>query len=278
MTELAEFARLLWGTVIHRPYVYAFFACFLVFCVYQIGWRRTALYTVMAWCLAFAAEYSSTRNGFPFGPYYYIDETRTRELWVSNVPFWDSLSFVFLSYFSFTLAAALLSRPGELVVGIWSGMKSRATPVLGGFLMMLLDIVIDPLTLQGDKWFLGRIYGYPYPGFYFGVTLANFLGWWFVGTVTQALFQQFLLRQRVLRLAPFFAWGVLGVYTGVFGFMLTMTLIIQDRALALASATIVVTTVLGSLLRLWWLWRGAELEAQRRALVESATRTMAGAP
>ena len=72
-------------------------------------------------CLAFGAEFSSTRNGFPFGPYRYFDETRTRELWISNVPFWDSLSFVFLSYFSLALAAALLSPAAERARGSSSG-------------------------------------------------------------------------------------------------------------------------------------------------------------
>src|SRR5919206_1891205 len=108
------FAQLLWGTVVHRPYVYAFFACFLAFAGYQLGARRTVTFAVSTWLIAFACEYSSTRNGFPFGPYTYFDATRTRELWIANVPFWDSLSFVFLSYFSYALAGALLTPRGLL--------------------------------------------------------------------------------------------------------------------------------------------------------------------
>ncbi len=47
--------------------------------------------------------------------------------------------------------------------------------------MMWLDVVIDPLAVRGDRWFLGRIFYYPEPGWYFGVPAANFAGWVVVG-------------------------------------------------------------------------------------------------
>ncbi len=239
---------LLWGTVVHRPYVYAFFACFLAFAAYQLGWRRTATFALSTWLIAFGCEYSSTRNGFPFGPYSYFDATRTRELWISNVPFWDSLSFVFLSYFSFVLAAALLSPREALARGDWPGLRRRATPLVGGLVMMLLDVVIDPVALQGEKWFLGRIYEYPYRGFYFGVTAANFAGWFFVGAASQWAFQ---LAMRFLPwcagpwrpVHPRFVWAVYGVYAGVFGFNLAVTLVIRDHALAAASGAVAAATL-----------------------------------
>lgn len=43
--------------------------------------------------------------------------------------------------------------------------------------MMLLDVVLDPLAVQGDRWFLGRVFYYPGGGDYFGVPLVNFAGW-----------------------------------------------------------------------------------------------------
>jgi uncharacterized membrane protein len=240
-------ASLLWGTVVHRPYVYAFFACFLAFALYQLGPRRTATFAISTWLVAFGCEYSSTRNGFPFGPYSYFDATRTRELWISNVPFWDSLSFVFLSYFSYVLAGALLSPRGALARGAWPGLCHRAAPVVGGLVMMLLDVVIDPVALQGEKWFLGRIYEYPYRGFYFGVTAANFAGWFFVGAASQWAFQlavrAFPRRARARPVHPQFVWAVYAVYAGVFGFNLAMTLVIGDRALAAASAAIIAVTL-----------------------------------
>lgn len=239
---------LLWGTVVHRPYVYAFFACFLAFAGYQLGVRRTLTFAVSTWLIAFGCEFSSTRNGFPFGPYRYFDETRTRELWIANVPFWDSLSFVFLSYFSFALAAALRSPPDALARGEWPGLRRPATPLVGGLVMMLLDVVIDPVALQGEKWFLGRVYEYPSRGFYFGVTAANFAGWFFVGAASQVVFQ---LALRALpwcagpwrRVSSRFVWAVYAVYAGVFAFNLAVTLAIEDHALAAASSAVVAATL-----------------------------------
>ncbi|MDH5698334.1 MAG: hypothetical protein OEZ41_00025 [Nitrospirota bacterium] len=36
-------------------------------------------------------------------------------------------------------------------------------PVVGltVILFTFLDVVIDPVALQGERWFLGKIYGYP---------------------------------------------------------------------------------------------------------------------
>ena len=245
---LAQTAALLWGTVVHRPYVYAFLACFLAFAAHQLGWRRTLTFAVATWLLAFGAEYSSTRNGFPFGPYRYLDETRTRELWISNVPFWDSLSFVFLSYFSLALAAALLSPAAERARGFWPGFRHPAAPLLGGALMTLLDVVIDPVALQGEKWFLGRIYEYPERGFYFGVTAANFAGWFVVGAASQWLFQRCLAivpwcRGPLRPAHPRLAWGIYGVFAGVFGFNLAVTIWIGDLRLAVASAAVTAVTL-----------------------------------
>jgi putative membrane protein len=201
------------------------------------------VYLVLAWGVAFLSEFSATRNGFPFGRYVYIDDTRTRELWISNVPFWDSLSFVFLSYFAWRVAAAV--RDAVRPETKW---LEPATAVLGGFLMMLLDVVIDPVTLLGDRWFLGRIYYYPNGGPYFGVTLENFAGWWFVGTVTILLFQA-LCRMKWLGAERFGAWtraqswAAFGVYSGVFFFNLAVTAYVGAWTLFATSCGVIAVTL-----------------------------------
>jgi putative membrane protein len=253
--DLGRLLALLWGTVVHRPYVWAFFACFAACALHQLGWRRTATFAVTAWLVAFGAEYSSTRNGFPFGPYHYFDETRGRELWISNVPFWDSLSFVFLSYFSLALAGELLASRGPGARGTAPAILRREAPLLGAALMTLLDVVIDPVALQGEKWFLGRIYAYPYRGFYFGVTFANFAGWFVVGAVTQWLFQKEVALLPWCRgpgrpVHPRFGWAVFAVFAGVFAFNLAVTVAIGDLALAAASAAVAAGTLAMVALRL----------------------------
>ncbi len=59
-------------------------------------------------------------------------------------------------------------------------------PVVGltVVLFTLSDVIIDPVALQGERWFLGKIYGYSHQAIYFGIPLANFAGWAVVGFVS----------------------------------------------------------------------------------------------
>jgi putative membrane protein len=167
--------NLLLATLLLRPYVFGFLAAFLLAGTADLGWRRTLLFGGCVWPLAWLAEFSSTRIGIPFGLYHYTGATRGQELFVADVPFMDSLSFTFLAYAAFCLArAALGGRPAS----------RPAVALASGLFMMLLDVVIDPVAVRGDRWFLGRIFYYPEGGVYFGVPLSNFLGWWIVGAVS----------------------------------------------------------------------------------------------
>ena len=49
-------------------------------------------------------------------------------------------------------------------------------------------MVIDPVALRGDRWFLGKIYYYPDPGLHFGVPFANYVGWAVVGLISLAIY------------------------------------------------------------------------------------------
>jgi len=168
----ALLASLLVGTGRLRPYVFAFLIVFLVSASRDLGACRALTFLVWGWGVAFVAEYASTRVGVPFGMYHYTESTRGVELYLSNVPFFDSLSFPFLAYAAFCLARRTL--------GTAHGVSVVA---LAGGLMTMLDVVIDPLAVRGDQWMLGRIFYYPAGGAYFGVPLSNFAGWLLVGWV-----------------------------------------------------------------------------------------------
>ncbi|HEY3066557.1 MAG TPA: carotenoid biosynthesis protein [Methylomirabilota bacterium] len=161
------------STLALRPYVFLFVAAFVGAGLRDIGPRRTALFAAVVWPLAWAAEFSSTRTGVPFGLYHYTGLTHGRELYLADVPFMDSLSFTFLAYAAFSLARRVLAG---------RGVSDATIALTSGVLMMLLDVVIDPLAVRGDRWFLGRVFFYPEGGAYFGVPLSNFLGWVVVGT------------------------------------------------------------------------------------------------
>lgn len=188
-----EIISLLWGTVILRPYVFVFLAFYLAVAILNMGVIRSLLFTVLAYLVAFLCEYSSTRNGFPFGFYTYIETTRDQELWISNVPFMDSLSFSFLIYVSYTVSlllwAPVVKKGWDIRLGDIEPIKHSVRVIASAsVLCMLMDVIIDPAAFLGDRWFLGKIYFYKEEGEYFHIPLTNFAGWVFVAGTALSCF------------------------------------------------------------------------------------------
>jgi len=221
------------GTIAMRPYVFAFFAVFLLACVPHVGWRKTFTFTIAAYLIAFASEKLSITTGFPYGWYYYIDTTSHRELWVWGVPFFDSLSYVFLTYCSYTTALFILSplatRGLDLITLETRAIRhSWAALVLAAFLQTFLDIIIDPVALQGNRWFLGQIYGYHEAGLHFGVPISNYAGWLLTSFALVAAFQ--LIDRRREEKVPY---GILAMpFRSLLGPILYLSVLIFNWAVA----------------------------------------------
>jgi putative membrane protein len=152
------------------------------------------LFTVLTYAVSLACEWSSVHNGFPFGLYHYIDTTRGSEIWVFGVPFMDSLSFTFLAFASYTVALLLSSplyRQGAdfRILDTWQIRRAPRVWLMAALFMVMVDLVVDPLSVLGDRWFLGKMFWYDPPGPHFGVPISNYLGWYFVAAITIAIFQ-----------------------------------------------------------------------------------------
>src|SRR3989442_711254 len=92
--------------------------------------------------------------------------------------------------------------------------------------MMLLDVVIDPIAVRGDRWFLGRIFYYVEEGAYFGVPLVNFAGWALVGTLAIGGYLVLTRDARGTRPEPGMA-----LYYAVLAFNLVVTAWIREWVL-----------------------------------------------
>jgi uncharacterized membrane protein len=227
--------HLLLSTIALRPYVFVFLGCYLAIAIVNFGLRTTVLFTVLTYTVAWACEWSSVHNGFPFGLYHYVQATRGREIWVAGVPFMDSISFTFLSFASYTLALLLsapLYRRGLDVrtLDTWELRRSPRVWLMAALFMMMIDLVADPLSVLGDRWFLGKIFWYDPPGPHFGVPISNYLGWYFVAAVAVAIFQWLDRRLNHRGVKPLGAmpaapsralWGP-GLYAGMVGFAIVM--------------------------------------------------------
>jgi uncharacterized membrane protein len=243
MNTLALFLK----TIAFRPYVFVFLAAFLFAAIKLIGWPRTWRFWLISWATAFICEFSSTRNGIPFGWYHYNGSTVGQELYFSNVPFMDSISFSFLLYAAYCVALCLVLPIQPSPASTHSMLKplhldvnartSWSVFLLTAFLFAFIDMVIDPVALRGDRWFLGKIYYYPDPGIHFGVPVANYVGWAVVGLISLAIY--FPLERRLPALAPppsvtpRLLLGV-GLYYGVLAFNLSVTFWIGESFMGMS--------------------------------------------
>ena len=219
-------------TVLKRPYVFGFLAAYLFLAWRRWGWRRTLLWLVSGYTIAWASEYASIHWNIPYGEYHYIYANLKGELLVTGVPFFDSLSYPFLIFAGYTMA--------------------RERLFLGAFFTMLLDVVIDPVATMGDKWFLGQIHYYAHPGWYFGVPLTNFLGWFLVPLAVIVL-NEWTWRKRSLQVGATgrspLPWLYPVFYFSIALFNIAIAFWIGEWKLGMAS-----TIMLGIPLSIVWAW------------------------
>ncbi len=243
--------RLLLSTVALRPYVFVFLAAFLVASTVNYGLLTTLLFTAFTYAIALGCEWSSVHNGFPFGLYHYVHATAGREIWVAGVPFMDSLSFTFLAFASYSVAMLWCS---PTIVGgfdlrlldTWAIRRSPRVWLLAALFMVMVDMVVDPLSVRGDRWFLGRIFWYDPPGPHFGVPISNYLGWFLVAAAAIGVFQTLDRRlnrngQKPVGLVPGMpSRALLGpaLYAGIVAFGVAMLFWIGAAEVAWASVFI----------------------------------------
>jgi putative membrane protein len=240
--------HLLLSTIALRPYVFVFLASFLLIGLVNFGLRTTLLFGALTYGIGLSCEYSSVHNGFPFGLYHYVETTRGHEIWVFGVPFFDSISYTFLAFASYTVALLLCSplyRQGwDLrILDTWPIRRSPRVWLMAAFFMVMVDIVVDPLSVLGERWLLGRIFWYDPPGSYFGTPISNFLGWCLVAAVSVAIFQTLDFRLNRASAKPFGVLpslpsrGLLGplLYAGIVGFGISMLFIIHAAEVGWAS-------------------------------------------
>ena len=239
---------LILNTVLLRPYVFMFVAAFLFASIQLLGWSRTWRFWLISFTTAFVCEYSSTRTGIPFGWYNYNGSTVGQELYISNIPFMATISFSYLLYAAYCLTHYVLlpvehsspTRPSVMPLRFDLAVRTGwPALMLTAVLFALLDVVIDPVALRGDRWFLGKIYDYLDPGIHFGVPLTNYLGWFAVGVISLAIY--FPIDRRLPPLQPRtngstthrLLLGV-GIYYAVLVFIISVTFWIGEWHLGIS--------------------------------------------
>ncbi len=205
-----------------------------------IGRKKLLVHALVSYLIAFTFEAVSIRTGFPFGMYKYVPEVINKELSLFGVPIWDSMSFIFLTFFPYQISILIYSpliksrKQGLITAHTKRIIHSLPVIITATFLMVMIDVIVDPLTLQGKKWFLGHLYYYPGGGSHFGVPVSNYLGWGLTGFVILFIFtriDKYLFMNndstglQKINLPYKSLYSVI-LYYGVLAFNLTITFVI----------------------------------------------------
>jgi uncharacterized membrane protein len=139
--------------------------------VRHLGWRKTVAYLAGSLVVGLLFENGSVRYGFPYTRYAFNDALRGKELFVGDVPLMVPLSYSFMGYFAFALGRLLASGPRR-TRGRWV----LAEYGLGVMLAVWALWILDPVSRLGQQFYLGRLFAYDGPGFWFGLPLGSQLG------------------------------------------------------------------------------------------------------
>lgn len=132
----------------------------------RLGIGNTLALFVFAVIIANIYENLSISTGFPFGSYVHTDAFGPK---IFQVPAVVGPIFYGLSYIAWTLATMILGErrePGDML-------RLFGTPLVAAFIVVGWDICSDPIgATNGRAWIFAE------SGAYYGVPLANYLGWY----------------------------------------------------------------------------------------------------
>jgi uncharacterized membrane protein len=181
----------LYGTFVHRWYVTVLGLVFLWRAVVHMGWRRTLVYAVAAVGVGALAENGSVHLGFPYTGYTFNHALRGNEIFVGDVPLMVPLSYTFMGYFGFTAGRMLASGPWRS-----RGRRLWHEVLLGMVLTVWALWIMDPVARLGPRWFLGPVFHYRGPGFWFGLPLGSQAGFTLTAAVLLGLLTWMTRRDR----------------------------------------------------------------------------------
>jgi len=217
-------------TITHRWWALIFIPAFFWVATAERSWRRALRFLLISSGISLAMEYLSTHTSFPYGRYDYIASTHGHELYISNVPLFVPVTFGIVIWAGRALMNRANVRPLTLLLG-------------GAVFAGAIDLVIDPMTLRGGTWFMGRLYAYRAGGPWFKVPWSNYAGWILVGALILSL-NAFLEARAPKNVdtvrGPMLAYSICG-------FFIVIALATSHWAIAGASAG--VTIVMMSLAR-----------------------------
>jgi len=213
-------------TIQHRWWALIFIPAFFWVATAERSWQRALRFLAVASGVSLSFEYLSTHIGFPYGRYDYIANTHGTEIYISNVPLFVPLTFGVVVWAGRALANRKNVSPAMLILG-------------GALFATAIDLVIDPMTLRGDSWFMGSLYSYRSSGPWFNVPWSNYGGWILASAVILTV--DWLLETHAAKHVDTVRGPALAY--GTCGFFIVLALATRHWMIALASVGVTVLLI-----------------------------------
>jgi len=152
------------------------------------GWTLTyaqgLLFSLLAACVGFAFEVFGMTYGTFFGDYYVYSSQVFGPVFL-GVPLLVPVYWTIFIYAGYSITNSFLHW-AEINKPDWSNGNTKLLPWLifmDGALVVAIDLIMDPLAVRTGHWVWEN------GGFYFGVPIGNFFGWFVVAVIVAGTFR-----------------------------------------------------------------------------------------
>ena len=144
------------------------------------GWLNIITFVIISFSIGIFMEIIGTKTGLIFGGKYEFNLKLSPGPSISGTPMiiplsWSGLIYMILNYCELAFGGSFYFLPNQNIILLF----------LPSILMVLLDLVLDPIAVDEKRWSWKR------PGAYYGVPFLNFVGWLFTTFLILFVFRLF---------------------------------------------------------------------------------------
>ena len=144
------------------------------------GWLNIITFVIISFSIGIFMEIIGTKTGLIFGGEYEFNLKLSPGPSISGIPLiiplsWSGLIYMILNYCELVLGGSFYFLSNQNITLL----------LLPSILMVLLDLVLDPIAVDEKRW------SWKKSGVYYGVPLLNFVGWLFTTFLILFVFRLF---------------------------------------------------------------------------------------
>ena len=144
------------------------------------GWLNTITYAIISFFIGIFMEIIGTKTGLIFGGKYKFDLKLSPGPSIYSIPLivplsWSGLIYMSLNYCDLVLEGSFYHSSNQNIILLF----------FPSILMVLLDLVLDPIAVDEKRWSWNK------SGAYYGVPFLNFFGWLFTTFLILFVFRLF---------------------------------------------------------------------------------------